>query len=247
MTRTAVVHYDESIEIAQSQLSRATTAEEKAGFAQQLGHRLFNRGLFLLLVANDGCAPENAKQLALLDLAKARQLDDEVRDFWLDRKLLLLHSVEYFCRLSRRAIGLLDFYDDDEVRAIWDVAEVVEDADRFLFAAWDQPSAPLFINMNRIGRLQQLESLAILLDIRRGRTMEAVRLAMRMLVEDENILECPFRMAATALLNFTRDDEWSDAWSQKTKSSMRVDLRTMLRTCRETYLDVRPSNLFAPS
>jgi hypothetical protein len=238
MLKTAHEHYNEAIDIAQRQLEKAMNDDEKADFAQQLADRLFNRGLFLLLVANDKCAPVNARQLALSDIAKVRQLDYDVRDFWLEHKLLLKRSAEYFYRLIRRTLGLLDFYSDDEVRAIWDAAELVEDADRFLFTAWDQPSAPLFASFSRIGRLQQLEGLAMLIDLRKGRTIDAARLAMRIFVEDEYIIECVYMMAAKSLLTVIRDDDWSNAWTSKTKSSVRADLRKMLKTCKQTNLDV---------
>lgn len=238
LLKTAHIHYNEAIDIAQRQLEEARNDEENAGFAQQLSDRLFNRGLFLLLVANDKCGPANSRQLGLSDIAKARQLDHDVRDFWVERKLLLKHSAEYFFRLIRRTLGLIEFDSDEGVRACWDASELVADADHFLFAAWDQPSAPLFQFISRIGRLQQLEGLAMLLDVRRGRSVEAVRLAMRMLVEDEHLIECCFRMSAIALLNVIRNEELSDTWTPKTKSSVIVDLRTMLRSCRQTNLDI---------
>lgn len=238
MLKTAHAHYDEAIDIAQRELEKASNDEDRADYSQQLADRLFNRGTFLLLVADDECAPLRARELALSDIAKVRKLDCDVRAFWLEHKLLLNRSAEYFYRLIRRTLGLLDLYKDDDVRAIWDASELVDEGDRFLFAAWSEPSAPLFSSVSRVGRLQQLEGLSMLLDLRRGRIIEAARLAMRILVEDESIIECAFMMAATILLKMIRDDEWQHVWTSKTRSSIKTDLRKMLRNCKQTNLDV---------
>jgi len=237
--KAAKLHYDESIDIAQGQFEQATDDEQKAEFALQLADRIFNRALFLLLVAGERCAPDNSRQIALDDISKVWQLDYDVKDFWLERKLLLKHSSVYFFRLIRRTLGLLDFYGDEEVRERYSTDELIEDGDRLLFAAWDQPSAPLFEEISRIGRLQQLEGLAMRSDLCKGRKVQAARLAMRMFAEDEYLIECAFMMASITLLKLMRDDdESSGEWSKATKKSIRSDLRKMLRTCRQTNLDV---------
>ena len=238
--------YDEAISMAHHQLDQASSDEQKADFTQQLADRLFNRALFLLLVAGESCAPDDARETALSDIRKVRRMDDDVKDFWIDRKLLLGHSTDYFLRLLQRAFGLLEFYGDDELRSLWDANDLVGDADRFLFAAWDQPTAVLFKQISRIGRLQQLEDLAMRLDLCRGRTEEAACLAMRKFAEDEFLIESSFIMSATVLLTVLRDDsEWSGAWTSKAKSSVRADLRKMLRTCKQENLDIGKCLVFA--
>ena len=238
--------YDEAISIAHQQLDEAPSDEEKAEFTQQLADRLFNRALFLLLVSNEECSPEDARGTALSDIRNVRRMDDDVREFWIDRKLLLGRSADYFLRLLQRAFGLLEFYGDEELRSYWDANDLVGDADRFLFAAWDQPSAALFKQISRIGRLQQLEALAMRLDLCRGRTEEAACLAMRKFAEDEYLIESSFVMSATVLLTVLRDDsEWSGAWTSKAKSSVRADLRKMLRSCKEANLDIGKCLVFA--
>lgn len=164
----------------------------------------------------------------------------------IDRKLLLGHSEDFFLRILQRASGLLEFYDDPDLRSLWDANDLVGDADRFLFAAWDQPSAPLFQRISRIGRLQQLEAVAMRLDLYRGRTEEAACLAMRKFAEDEFLIEESFIMSSTVLLTVLRDDEeWSGSWTSKAKSSVRADLRKMLRTCKQSNLDIGKCIVFA--
>ena len=48
---------------------------------------MFNRSLFGLLATSEGIAPDGAKEAALQDLKRARELDYDVKDFWLDRKI----------------------------------------------------------------------------------------------------------------------------------------------------------------
>jgi len=243
---TAIDCYDESISIARQQLEGASRVEEKADFTQQLADRLFNRALFLLLIAGEKCSPENARGKSLNDSQAVRRMDTDVRDFWIDRKLLLERSEDFFLRLLQRAFGLLQFYDDEEVRSLWDANDLIGDADSFLFTAWDQSRAALFEKMTRIGRLQQLEALAMRLDLCRGRTEEAACLAMRKFAEDDFMIECSFVMSSKVLLHILRDDaEWSGAWNSKAKSSVRADLRKMLRTCKQATLDIGKCLVFA--
>lgn len=243
--KEAVRYYDRSISIAEAQLANATDEEQSADFAQQLADRLFNRSLCLLLVAGEGCAPEDARERALNDLRKTKQLDYDIKDFWLKRKLLLKNSAVYFSRLVLRTLGLLDFYGDEEVRSIWDASDLVQQGDQLLFAAWDQPSVPLFDEVSKVGRLQQLESLAMRLDLCKGRLLYAARLAMRMFAEDEYLIECAFMMAGTVLLQLARSTDVVGTFSPSTKSSLRNDLRKMLRTCKLTNLDVGKTLVFA--
>ena len=244
--KMALELYDESVTIGQSQLNKAYGDEEKAGFTQQLADRLFNRAMFLLLVAGDKCAPPNARAAGLSDVEKVRHMDDDVKDFWIDRKLLLGHSEDFFFRLLQRASGLLEYYDDMELRSRWDANDLVSVADQFLFAAWDQPSASLFDIISRIGRLQQLETVAMRLDLCRGRTEEAACLAMRKFAEDEFLIEEGFIVSSTVLLTVLRGGaEWSGSWTSKAKSSVRADLRAMLRTCKHSRLDIGKCIVFS--
>jgi hypothetical protein len=239
-------HYSEAISIAEHQLEQEIDENRKAELAQQLADRLFNRALFFFKVDGKDCAPADALQLGLADLAMSRRLSHDLKSFWLDRKWLFQHSSDYFYRLMQRGLGLLNFYGSDDIRSVWDVNEIVEEGDSLLFAAWDQPSAPLFEVMSRVGRLQQLESVAMHLDLCKGRKIHAARLAMRMFAEDEYILESAFMIASDVLLNLMRDGA-SDlgSLSAQTKLSVKAHLRKMLQTCRQVNLDVGKCLIFA--
>jgi hypothetical protein len=227
---------DEAIEIGAREFGNDASDDAKADFAQQLANRHFNRAMHLLLTQNDPCATPNAKELGYQDLIKARQLDGDVYDYWLQRKLILKNSAEYFDRMVRRLRGLVALYADEGVRNVWDVRELVEDLDRLLFAAWDQPSAPLFYELSRVGRLQQLEDVVIRLEISLENYLEAASLGIRMLVEDEYMIESAFLSAANALLAYVKMDE-TTAWSAQTQSSLKVDLRKILKSCKGPSFD----------
>ena len=227
---------DEAIESGTREFESDESDDAKADFAQQLANRHFNRAMHLLLTQNDPCAPLNAKELGYQDLIKARQLDNDVYDYWLQRKLVLKNSAEYFDRMVRRLNGLVGLYADEGVRNIWDVRELIEDLDHLLFAAWDQPSAPLFYESSRVGRLQQLEDVVIRLEISLGNYLEAASLGIRMLVEDEYMIESAFLSAANALLAYVKMDE-TTAWSAQRQSSVKENLRKILKGCKGPSFD----------
>jgi hypothetical protein len=236
-SEAALEHFDEAVQSAQIEFDAETVEELKADFAHQLADRLFNRGLFYLLIREDENAPENAQERGYQDIAKARGLDYDVKDLWLERKVLLKNSGAYFNRLLRRIHGLVDFHSDEGLREVWDTKELVEDADQLLFAAWKEPAAPLFAEISRVGRLQQLEGAVIRYEFCAGNKGEAARLAMRMFAEDEYLLEYSFIQGATALLGFLRGNH-SSPFASKTVASARADLRKMLGSCKNSSLDI---------
>jgi len=240
----ALQRYNESVKIGEIELQEAVGELEKANFIQQLADRYFNRGLFLLLVGGgDACSPNNARDLAYKDIRTARVLDADVRGFWLDRKLLLKNSDRYFCRLLRRIDGLSNFDNDLGLRKVWDVTSIIEAADQLLAAAWDEQAAPLFREVSRIGRLQQLEGAAIRLALQRRDIDEAATIAFRMLIEDSFLLETPFVSAGTAIMSLSRSSK-DVPLQPKAVSSLRSDFRQMAKACKHISLDVGKSVVF---
>ncbi|KAL7569171.1 hypothetical protein ACA910_016997 [Epithemia clementina (nom. ined.)] len=239
----AALHFDEAVEISQSEFEKADSFAVKAAYARELADRLFNRGLFLLFIDGESKAPENARTRGLADIAKARDLDYDVKEYYIENKLLLHFSDECFSRMLRRIHGLCAHYADEEVVRIWDPTTLVDEADELLFAAWHEREAPLFCEISRVGRLQQLEAAAIRLEGCKGNHTEAARIGMRMFTEDEYLLEAPFSLAASALLKFAQSDD--GCWSSKTLTSVHSALRKMSRTCRSPTLVLRKCVVFA--
>lgn len=241
--QTALDYYDEAIEICKRDFDCAQDNYIKVEYAQHLADRYFNRGLYLLFVAQEADAPPDSRAAALKDIERARDLDYDVRDFFLDKKILFQHSDSYFWRLIRRIFGLSTHCLDAEVMQVWNVRNLVEDADSLLSAAWTEPNAPVFKDLGRINRLQQLEAAALRLELCEGNSFEAARMAMRMLAEDEYILACAFPVAASAILESMRLKD-GVTWSPSTCLSVRNDLRAMSGLCRNIVLDLGKCVIF---
>jgi hypothetical protein len=242
----ALPHYDEAVAIAQEEFDCAEDVALKADYAVQLADRLFNRGLFRLVAGCQSCAGSDAREKGYGDIRRAKFLDLDVKDFWVAHKLLLVNSKSYFGRLLRRICALTEFWDDEGLRGIWDVNELLEAADQVLFAAWSVPDAPLFAEVSRVGRLQQLEAAAIRLLHRMGNDLEAARLAMRMLSEDEYLLEGPFVRAAEALLRVMARDEYLSCLllSKRAIETTGNELRRMIKCCKNASLDIGKNIVF---
>jgi hypothetical protein len=99
-------------------------------------------------------------------------------------------------------------------------------------AAWTATNCPLFREVQRDGRRQQLESSAILLAIHSecDDPLHAAKLGMRMLVEDLYILEPAFVRAAEALLEAIEGG--NVVFSQDTVDCTSRELKLMLDSCR---------------
>jgi hypothetical protein len=229
--------YDEAVELGSRDFEETPEGDLKVDYAIQLGDRLFNRGLYLLFIDGYDCAPEDARDRGYSDVTVARNLHYDIRDYLLKNKQLFSGAASYFSRLLRRINCLAAFFDDVGLREIWDAEELLDEADQLAAAAWGTKiPCPLFREVNKTGRRQQLESSAILLAMHSGDHMQAARLGMRMLVEDMFVLESSFVRAAEALVHVMKDGEVD--FSKRTVSCARDDLRSMLRSCRNESLDI---------
>ncbi|CAB9518466.1 expressed unknown protein [Seminavis robusta] len=235
--REATGLYNAAIESGVSDLENS---DLKVEFSQQLANRYFNRGLFFLHSAGQWCAPANAVEQGRDDLRKASQLDKAMRQHLVERDLVLANACTLFDHWLRRLHGLASLWDIGErqhLRDEWDEAVLVNDCQQLLAAVWRDSRGHLFGDLDRIGRLQQLESAVIRLDLQRKNTLEAARLAMRMLAEDEFITEESFLYAAKALLECMEQQSLpSDSWSNLTRETVRRDLAAMVGACKHASL-----------
>ena len=239
----AVALYDESVEIARRDFYEETDLVEKALYSEQYSDRRFNRGLFLLLVCCDDGCPDDAKERGLADVARSRQLDYDARGFWISRDLVSERSSELFARMVRRIHGLVTNYDDDDLRLVWNAKELIDDASDLLFTS-DRESASVFRHLNLTGRLQQLESAVIRLEMWLRNFPEAARIGMRMLTEDEYILEDSFQKGAASILKFIQESQQS-VLSPVSVSSFKSDVRKMLHVCKQKSISTGKCVLFA--
>lgn len=230
----ALEHYNKAVSIGQKGFDLALV-ESRYFYAERLADRLFNRGLFLVFCSDFACAPADAKARGYEDISRACQLHYELKDYLLEKKLLFDQAASYWNRLFRRINCLLAFYHDQGLRDIWDAETLLDEADQLVMAAWEIPNAPLFQQVTPLGRRQQLEGSAILLCLQIGQEEQAFRLAMRMFVEDEYLLESSFIPAAECLLLVGRSEgcflskKLQDELNQMIKNKQRsaVDFLTM--------------------
>lgn len=247
--------YDEAIQLGSDDYlnnsGRSSTDCAGADFAEQLANRHFNRGLFYLLTRNDPCAAENSTERGYEDLLKARCLDREAHELRLQIGTKeTQNQSDYFDKIIRRLRGLVETLEDDGVMDVLEIRGLIDEAEHVLFLAWNT-SSPIFNNISRIGRLQQLEDIVVQHELCNQNVGEAARIGMRMLVEDDFVLEWPFSSAAKALLmvvrgrspdnSLTRNDA---AWTTRTVSATTADLRNMSRRCKTTSLDIGKNVFF---
>lgn len=218
----ALQHYEKAVDVAQYEFETAEV-KEKPIFAERLGDRLFNRGMFLIFCSRYSCAPPNAKLEGYESIQRVRILHYELRDYLLENKVLFEQSATYWNRLIRRINCLLAFYNDEELRNLWDAENLLDEADEVIMALWQVPTAPLFTEVTPTGRRQQLEGAAIILCHQVGHDDQAYHLAMRMFAQDEYLLESSFVPAAETLL------EIAEAGEIVMSTKLQNELRTMLR------------------
>jgi hypothetical protein len=234
----ALVSYSEAIESATNEydyISNTGNDDLRAKLKEQLANRYFNRGLFFLLTAGDACAAEEGTERGRQDLLKARALDAEVRDIWVETRKVHKNSVQYFERLLRRAnglIGLLMLKNTAEGGS-WNVAELLDEADSVLFVVWNMLGSPLFDSMSPTGRRQQLEATAIRYEMCRGNTREAARISHRILTNDEYIIEPAVSASASAMLSWFREEP-PPQHLRAYEVAIQRELRCMLRSCKIT-------------
>ena len=234
--KQAIQSYNDAIGIAIREFEADNQDDVKTEYARVLADRFFNRGLFYLHAVGDPCAPPNAKELGYADLAQARSLDGGVREYWLQSRQLFQKSAVVFDRLIRRLNGLAAVrLVDDEIWQFWNVNDLVDEADLMLTTAWKHGAAPLFVGVDRVGRLQQLEGAVMRLELCSGKVEEAAQLGMRMLVEDEFIIDSAFVVAAESLMRYQRS--LPKPWPRKALRSSRLDIRKMLKSVKNCYLD----------
>ena len=219
---------EESISLGTREFEVGHDDDTMAGLSQQLADRHFNRSLLLLSSVGHPCCPAEARQLGYADLAKAKMFDSNVGNYWMAKKLMLKNSAVRFECTIRRMHGLaLMRKADRTVDEIWNAIEVVQEAEGILLAAWDQPTAPLFTDVSRVGRLQQFEAAVASLELSAGRLLNAARRCMRLLVEDEYLIASSFAIASDVLLRYTRRPP---SWPDEAVASCRGDIRSMQKS-----------------
>ena len=132
------------------------------------------------------------------DLLRAKALDEETYLYWRDRGQLFDNAKnEFFC-LLRRARGILTLIQDAGFRDVWGVEDLIEQAGDMLRNP-QYTQSTLFEGVNLVSRQQQLTDLQIQYALSKNDTYGAAKLAMKLLVEDEYIIDTVLMNCVTTL------------------------------------------------
>jgi hypothetical protein len=245
--KQALALYDEAMGYSQQDFDEAE-GDLKVNYAIQLADRLFNRGLYFLFIDGYDCAPSDSRERGYNDITYSRNLHDDIRDYMLENKQLFAKASPYFSRLLRRINCLAAFYDDVGLRDVWDAGALLDEANQLLGAATEASLrgnfCPLFEEVNRSGRQQQVDSLEILLALNCADNRLAAMTGMRMLVEDAYLMESAFVRAAEALLRLMKEGDGDFSFSKRSIECTRDDLRAMVKSCKKESLKIGKNALF---
>ena len=118
---------------------------------------------------------------------RAKELDLEVFQLWHQNNEFKENELHAFESLLRRTRGILSLVRNYGFQDPWGIDELIEQAETMLNEA--EYSSNLFDSISRIGRKQQVDDLKIQHALSKGDTFFAGKIAMRMLVEDEYIID----------------------------------------------------------
>ena len=143
-------------------------------------------------------APKHAEELGVKDLSRAKSLDVEAYMYWSERGQLFHQAKnEFFC-LLRRARGMLTLIKDANFRDAWGIEGLIAQAEDMLQNP-EYSQSNLFEGVNLVSRRQQLNDLRIQYALSKNDTVGAATLAMKILVEDEYVIDTVLMNCVTTL------------------------------------------------
>jgi Mg-chelatase subunit ChlD len=229
-------YFDEAIRNGSFEYELAKDTDDKGPYAKQLSNRHFNRGMFLVVVRHHPLCPTWINEDGVADILKAKQLDEEVVRFWSERGLLEENEVQEFESIMRRARGILSLMRNYKFQDPWGIDSLIEKAETMINEA--KHSSSLFKQINRIGRLQQIDDLRIQHALCKDDYLAAGKIAMRMLVEDEYIIDTVIVNALTAVNQYFKSEKIRIATINATQYLQRETRRAQVNVLRE------PKNVF---
>ena len=208
MTKAQVIekgckYFRNAVDVGEEALSH-TNAEagwstEYLIFMQQLSNRYFNRALFYLSTCKDHVSPHDAEMQGWMDMSTCKDMDCEVVDNG-DHVGFKGDADTHFEVLMSRIKGVLMLmkmgYPDE-----WGVEEILLEARRELSSALEQETHPMFNDILPVGQRQRLDSAFAQFFMLSNQPKRAVEVAIRMLVEDEYLIQEAGMVALKALIN----------------------------------------------
>ncbi|KAL7532352.1 hypothetical protein ACHAXR_004576 [Thalassiosira sp. AJA248-18] len=177
-------------------------SEECLEFMQFLANRYFNRAIFFLTTSCDNENRKAAESLGFRDLQISADMDLEIVDQCLEMGFKI-NRVERYELMMSRIRGLLSLaelgYSTDELY----IEDQITDLYRDLNNAMKNPGHELFKEISIAGRMQKLDTELIkYFSVAKQDKINAARVAIRMLIEDEYVFPDAEQEAIETLLSY---------------------------------------------
>mmetsp|Transcript_18225 Transcript_18225/g.39386 ORF Transcript_18225/g.39386 Transcript_18225/m.39386 type:complete len:1769 (-) Transcript_18225:63-5369(-) len=206
-------YYAHSIKLGEAAYDQfyndAGWSEECLVFMQFLANRYFNRAIFFLTTRCDHENQEEAESLGFRDLQITSDMDVEIVDQCLEMGFKINRTERYELMMSRvrGLLALVELGYSPDVLFVEDhIANLYQD----LKNAMKNPSHELFKEISVAGRMQKLDvELMKYFSLAKHDNVNAARVAIRMLIEDEWIFPDAEQEAVLMLLSYMNatDDE----------------------------------------
>lgn len=208
-------------------------------FMQQLSNRYFNRAMFLLMVKDDHAQLEELERLGFRDMEISRDMDAEIEaqgeeSGWGSiNRLQKLFDVRLM-RIRGYLLLLGNGYSDK-----WEIEERLEELFDMLAMESKKPHSDLFTEVKYFGRLQMAEAEMVKYLLVKREIVSAAKVAIRMLMEDEQVL---LDAEVTALKALREYIDWSDrSMDASTRVQVKEALDDMMDYLSEYYEITRKS------
>ncbi|CAJ1915438.1 unnamed protein product [Cylindrotheca closterium] len=224
MVRLGIGHFHTSIQMGERGYDEFHLAQGWSpaclDFTQHLANRYFNRGLFLLMTKDDHDKPEELKSLGNRDLQITRDMDQEVvaygEDIGWGAADRLGQSFNVNLVRLRGYNQLIDMGYEDE----WNIEDLIEDSFAMVKTEAQKESSRLFDTVSLPGRMQQIETELMKYLIRTGKTEEAAKVAIRMLVEDELVFVDALSTSIEVLLKYLETGPFEEEEREKMRETL---------------------------
>ena len=149
---------------------------------------------------------EDAEAQGVKDLDRAKSLDQEAYLYTRERGQTVQQArSEFFC-LLRRARGMLKLVQESGYKDVWGIEDLIEQAHDLIHNPAFSDST-LFENVNIVARNQQVQDLRIQYALSKGETEEAAKMAIKILVEDEYVVDTVLMNCVTTLNTYYETHE----------------------------------------
>jgi len=143
-------------------------------------------------------ANKDSESMGVSDLNRAKSLDAEAHLMWRERGQLLGKAKDEFNTIVRRFRGILTLVEDVHFRDVWGLERLIEMADDIVRNP-QYSNSSLFEEVSIVARKQQILDMQMQYALSKGDVPSAARIAIKILVEDEYIIDTVIMNCVTTL------------------------------------------------